>query len=248
MIVKNFDKYVSDNLRDFSEVRKLLEEDNIKKISFKDNWEKDNHTKMLIDFFKIDMKNEVLNLEDIFFHTTEEYSFYTTFSLSEILKKQKLEESSFEENEQIEILLPYVKEYKYFREMIKPLNKIIGAKYSPYIHLNNDRNKMCLTIYNYTNHDNKNLKIIKADHVSKNPLYGLLHYINLDSYLFSGKSLVLQKLKTVSLDKETVSMYQKFFDNIKIKGYKFKLEVKESSNTNLEKKNLNLFFIMKIRI
>ena len=45
-----------------------------------------------------------------------------------------------------------------------------------------------------------------------------------------------------SLDKENVSMYQKFFDNIKIKGYKFKLEVKESSNTNLEKKNLNLFF------
>jgi len=242
MIVKNFDKYVNGNIKDFSEVRKLLEEDNIKKISFKDNWEKDNHTKMLIDFFKIDMKNEVLNLEDIFFHTTEEYSFYTTFSLSEILKKQKLEESSFEENEQIEILLPYVKEYKYFREMIKPLNKIIGAKYSPYIHLNNDRNKMCLTIYNYTNHDNKNLKIIKADHVSKNPLYGLLHYINLDSYLFSGKSLVLQKLKTVSLDKETVSMYQKFFDNIKIKGYKFKLEVKESSNINLEKKILGLFF------
>ena len=91
MIVKNFDKYVSDNLRDFSEVRKLLEEDNIKKISFKDNWNIDNHTKLLIDFFKIDMKNEVLNLEDIFFHTTEEYSFYTTFSLSEILKKQNLE-------------------------------------------------------------------------------------------------------------------------------------------------------------
>lgn len=67
MIVKNFDKYVNGNIKDFSEVRKLLEEDNIKKISFKDNWEKDNHTKMLIDFFKIDMKNEVLNLQDIFF-------------------------------------------------------------------------------------------------------------------------------------------------------------------------------------
>ena len=35
MIVKNFDKYVSDNLRDFSEVRKLLEEDNIKKFLLK---------------------------------------------------------------------------------------------------------------------------------------------------------------------------------------------------------------------
>ncbi len=242
MIVKNFDKYVNGNIKDFSEVRKLLEEDNIKKISFKDNWEKDNHTKLLIDFFKIDMKNEVLNLQDIFFHRTEEYSFYTTFSLNELIKKQKLEESSFEENEQIEILLPYVKEDKYFREIIKPLYKIIGAKYSLYIHLNNDRNKMCLTVYNYTNNENKKLKIIKADHISKNPLYGLLHYINLDLYLFSGKALALQRLKTVSLDKETVNMYQNFFDNIKINGYKFKLEVKESSNINLEKKILGLFF------
>jgi len=241
MIVKNFDKYVSDNLRDFGEVRKLLEEDNIKKFSFKDNWNINNHTKLLIDFFKIDMKNEVLNLEDIFFQTTEEYSFYTTFSLSEILKKQELEESSFEENEQIEILLPYVKEYKYFSEIIKPLNKIIGAKHSPYIHLNNARNKMCLTIYNYSNKNN-NLKIIKADQLSKNPLYGLLHYINLDSYLFSGKALALQRLKTVSLDKETFNIYQNFFDNIKVDGYRFKLEIKESSNTNLEKKKLNLFF------
>ncbi|AXH10592.1 hypothetical protein CP960_06925 [Malaciobacter halophilus] len=240
--MKNFDKYVNENIKDFSEVRKLLEEDNIKKISYKDNWNTNNHTKLLLDFFKIDMKNEVLNLEDIFFHRTEKYSFYTTFSLSEILKKQELEESSFEENEQIEILLPYIKEPKYFREMIKPLNKIIDVKYSPYIHLNNDRNKMCLTIYDYTNNENKNLKIIKADHISKNPLYGLLHYINLDSYLFSGKALALQRLKKVSLDQKNFNMYQKFFDNIKINGYKFKLEVKESSNINLEKKFLSLFF------
>jgi hypothetical protein len=29
--MKNFDKYVNGNIKDFSEVRKLLEEDNIKK-------------------------------------------------------------------------------------------------------------------------------------------------------------------------------------------------------------------------
>ena len=33
-------------------LHKLLEEDNIKKISFKDNQNIDNHTKLLINFFQ----------------------------------------------------------------------------------------------------------------------------------------------------------------------------------------------------
>lgn len=33
--MKNFDKYVNENIKDFSEVRKLLEEDNIKKFLIK---------------------------------------------------------------------------------------------------------------------------------------------------------------------------------------------------------------------
>jgi len=227
--MKNFEKYINTETKDFSKIRELLSEDRVKKISFKNNWTLESHNELLIEFFKIDKKNEIIKLEDIFDNSTKEYAFYTTFPLKHIL-----------EDEKIEILLPYVKEYKYFREMIRPLQDSIKDKYSPYIHLHSSRDKMSLTIYNYIDTNNKKLKIIQADHISKNPIYGLLHYINLDSYLFGRKSLVLQKLKIVSVNKDYFKTFQKFFKNIGVNGYKFKLEVKESSNT--KNKALDLFF------
>ena len=238
--MEEYEKYLSEEIKDFSKIREILEKNEIRTIPFKIDHEYsiNQHNEVLIDFFNIDKKNTVINLNEIFFAAKKEYNYYYPFPLEKIYKKQEMEdEKDYYKNKYLEILLPYIKEYKYFDKIIEPLKYFVENKYKPHIHLNDERNKLSLTVYKYKD-KNKELEIIETDHVSKNPIYGLLNYFNLDSYNFKNKSLVLHDLETITINEGHIKIIEIFLSNIQSPYFTFNLDIK----TSYDSKKINLNF------
>ncbi len=228
-------KYIVENHRDFYDSIQYLKENNVQDIKFNSNNDRDNHhNKFLIDFFKINKKNKIENMNLIFCNAKIEKKFYTTFSLSKLVDIKEVEENEFK---QIEILFPYIKTLKYGKEMIEPLKQILQNEYVPYIHMNTIRDKQSLTIYKYFDDMNHELEIIETSQVSKNPFYGLVHYVNLDPYYFKNKYLVLQELETITVDKSKFKIIKDFFNIIETIDYTFSLDIK-----TFEKRQIYLSF------
>lgn len=241
--MNKIDKYINKKFKSFCEVRYLLEADNIKPICFKDTHKIDSHNQILIDFLKIDKKNNVSNLKNIFYNKKTSYSYYTTFPLEKIYDKQRFDKDN-DAYRKIEIIMSYLKEVKYCSEMMKPLNILTSqTRNNQYIHLNNEYNKMSLTTYKYIEDNRYELEIIEPNNKLKNPLYGILNYFNLDYSLFYNKSIALQRLKQVEIDKEDIKKIKNFFETIQLKNYKYKLNIEDPSfNKNYQ---INLYFYYK---
>ena len=230
-MLETLGKYIIENHRDFYDAIQYLKENNVQPIKFNLNNDTENHhNKILIDFFKIDKKNKIENINLIFYNAKIEKKFYTTFPLSELTKIQKIKKDDYK---QTEILFTYIKTPRYTKEMIEPLKQTILINNTPFIHLNTSRNKQTMTIYKYFNTMNSELKVIETNQVSKNPLYGLVHYINLSPYSFQNKYLVLQELKTITIDKNEFKTIKDFFNIIESKNYTFILNIKGNEDNSI---------------
>ncbi len=227
-MIETLGKYIIDNKSDFANSINFLEQHNIQPIPFNtDDDRKNHHNRILIDFFKIDKKNIIENLNLIFYNSKIEKNFYTTFPLSKLIEIQKNDEY---DNNQTEILFPYIKITQNYNQILEPLEQVIQNKHDRYINLNKVKEKQILTIYKYVNDNNNELEIIKTHYYSKNPLYGLVHYINLNPFIFQNKYLVLQELETITIDKNEFIRIKDFFKLIKSEDYTFKLNIENNVN------------------
>lgn len=104
-MLETLGKYIIENHRDFYDAIQYLKENNVQPIKFNLNNDTENHhNKILIDFFKIDKKNKIENINLIFYNAKIEKKFYTTFPLSELTKIQEFEKDDYK---QTEILFTY---------------------------------------------------------------------------------------------------------------------------------------------
>lgn len=216
------------NCRDFSEARKILDENNIKKIDFlidKHDYNTyiDSFDLLVKDFFKISEKNKILNILN-FFNEDDfkiDKSENTHFPIEKLL-----EIKDNNENKKVFVIMNYIKELKYATEILEPLAKVFNSNSLNLKLTPRSENSFYPEIFRF-NLNGRTLEIIEPGQHLKNPIYGLLHYINSDIELFKYRNINVNKMSEYEMNDSQTSYYSHIFNKLEIDGFKYKLEYDE---------------------
>lgn len=245
--MNTYTKYLNTSIRDFDDIIKLLHEDGIADITEKDNYSffvTQDHSnpsmqydKLIIEFLKIQKQNKVTNLKYLF-DAEVKSDFFVQVPLKNLFEVEN-DNTSFQRH----IISPYVKSYKYCREMIDPLRQALLLRdnycFNYPISLNKEHSELELVIYTYSDNSNNQLEIVETNQVSKNPIYGIYKLWNLDTDLFHHRSILLYKLTQKFINKEQVRKVKVFFDHITTSNFIFDFQCIEDYGNNIFS---NLYF------
>ncbi|NUW26967.1 hypothetical protein HUX57_09840 [Arcobacter butzleri] len=203
------------NIRDFSNVISELERSNIDPIELKvDNCNLNNFDNIIKEFYGISAKNSVFFIKNFFIYNKEEkVGEDTFFDINELIELQSSEEIKKE------VVFEYVKHLKYGSEMVEPINFIKNNSSNTLILTGQRDNKLKLYKYIFKNNNNEELEIIIPGQFFKNPIYGLLHYINFDISLFRNKKIKIDKYIKFT----TTCDYANLFSNLELEDYEYEL-------------------------
>lgn len=223
--------------RDFKDVREKLEKEKIPNIQYSKTYighgEDRKHFDVVVkNFFKISDKNKVNNLKYLFTSKDEIKDVENSFPIDKLFEKYDLDNIQ-NSHEKIELLIPYIKELKYGNKMIEPLEKVLKAKYIRELVLTKrDGEKFRVDIYKL-NTDEQTLEIIEPCQVFKNPIYGLLHYVNSMPELFSGKTIRVDNINVKSLNEYSCTNYQRIFQKMEFDDYEYELNIIDANIAKL---------------
>lgn len=103
--------------------------------------------------------------------------------------------------------------------MVEPINFIKNSSANTLILTRQGNNKLTLNKYIFKNNLNEKLEIIFPGQFFKNPIYGLLHYINFDISLFENKKIKIDKYTKLTATCD----YANLFSNLELEDYEYEL-------------------------
>lgn len=203
------------NIRDFSDVVLELEKNSINSIELKvDKPNLNNFDNIIKEFYGISTKNSVFIIKNFFIYNKEENigqdAFFDINELIELKSSKKIKK---------EVVFEYIKHLKYGTEMVEPINFIKNSSANTLILTRQGNNKLTLNKYIFKNNLNEKLEIIFPGQFFKNPIYGLLHYINFDISLFENKKIKIDKYTKLTATCD----YANLFSNLELEDYEYEL-------------------------
>lgn len=208
-----FDLY---NVNDFKHAILKLQQNNINPIEFKLNtYEINNFDNIIKKFYGISEKNRIKDIQNFFIYDKEEYSQNIYFDINKLIE---LKESK---TIQKELIIKYIKTLKYASHILEPIKFVKNSSSKTIILNEQSSNLLTLEKYVFINKDSKKLEIIIPGQSLKNPIYGLLHYVNFDIELFKDKEIKIDKYEKFNAKNN----YSDLFLNLELDEYEYELNI-----------------------
>lgn len=213
--------------RDFADVRRILEANNVKSIDYilDDTFNKFySFDKTIKEFFNISEKNNISGI-NYFFNSNDFKTPNFNDCLFSIEKLFEINENS--DDKKIVVTMNYIKGLKYAREILEPLIKVLNTNSSNLTLTPRNENKFSITIHKF-NLKEKSLEIINPGQHFKNPLYGLLHYVNADKDLFKYRTINVNKTDEYEMNEYKTEYYNSIFNKLELDDYRYELIYEDS--------------------